>query len=136
MLYSKKIAAFFLLFSFMLSGTIARELKKMPELVDHYYDHRQEDRKTDLLSFLFMHYCSEDGTDKDAAEDSRLPFKSAESPAAFSFAYLPLRPVCSLEKPVAICNTTCFDPNDAFISSLDLDSIWQPPRSAWDQLNS
>ena len=125
----KKITAGLLIGIYFLSGTVTSELLKLPVLADHYYDHKEEQSGTSLLSFIIDHYSKEDGTDKDAAEDSKLPFKSPESFIGFAAVYMPPPVIMQqVEKPVALSNTIFFIQNDAFISAQYLAAIWQPPR--------
>jgi hypothetical protein len=113
----------------MFSATAAREFVKLPLLVLHYYEHQQEEKDNGVLSFLVLHYFIEDGTDKDAADDSKLPFKSAENINPVSSIVLPSLPVAGKNLiPAVISNTKFFPHNDAFIASQYLASIWQPPR--------
>lgn len=125
----KKIIAVLLLSAYLLPVTAVTELLKLPQLVEHYYDHKAEGNNTGFTAYLIQHYLKEDGTDKDAAEDSRLPFKTGEQllsvmvisvdpPQSFSISPVAL-PV--VKKMYKICN-------DDFISSQYLNAIWQPPR--------
>jgi hypothetical protein len=125
----KRITASLLIGIYFLSGTVTSELLKLPVLADHYYDHKDEQSGTNLLSFIIDHYSKEDGTDKDAAEDCKLPFKSPESFIGFTAVYMP-PPFTfhQIEKPVAVNTTIFFIQDDAFISSQYLAAIWQPPR--------
>jgi hypothetical protein len=127
--YSKVIAAFFLLTIYMLSATASREILKLPLLAEHFYDHIEENRNTGLISFLVMHYYTEDGTDVDADEDNQLPFKSAEYPVSFSFISLtPPSITASLSKPDSENNQSFGMHTELFIPSQYLAAIWQPPR--------
>ena len=127
--YTKHIAACLAVIYF-LSGTVTSELLKLPVLASHYYEHKEEQSNTNLLSFLINHYSKEDGTDKDAAEDSKLPFKSPESLMMVS-SVISLPPTIILyvqEKPVVTGITRFYIRNDVFISNQYLSAIWQPPR--------
>jgi hypothetical protein len=128
--YTKNIAAAFLIAIYFLSGTVTCELLKLPFLASHYYDHKEERSNTNLLSFVINHYYIEDGTDKDAAEDSQLPFKSPES-FMMASSVISLPPAIILyeqEKPVAKNISRFYIRNDVFISTQYLSAIWQPPR--------
>jgi len=127
----KKISAFILLTIYVLSAVVTKEFLKIPQLVTHYVDHREENAHTSLLSFLIGHYYQEDGTDQDAAEDNKLPFKSAE--AAGNFSFVSLAPPVSMNNPVKVhpgLNQQFFNSNDLYIPSQYFDAIWQPPRNA------
>lgn len=125
----KKIAAFLLLVIYMLSATATKELMKFPLLAQHFYDHVEENRNTGLVSFLLMHYYVEDGTDKDAAEDNQLPFKSAEYAAVASFTSLAPPAGAEISVNPFITDSHSFATyTDLFLPSQYLAAIWQPPR--------
>lgn len=75
----------FALLAYLSFATSAKEFFKLPKLIEHYYNHGQENDNYSLLSFLILHYYQETGTDKDAKEDSELPFKTvAENPSTIA----------------------------------------------------
>jgi hypothetical protein len=128
MRYRGFIAIFLLLVYAQPAGAV-RELFKLPLLVEHYFDHQEENKKMGLASFLLSHYYTEDGTDYDADEDSRLPFKSSDQlSSGGSIAVSP--PVSSdmITRPdlSPVRNYEIMD--DENIPSDHLDAIWQPPR--------
>lgn len=99
-------------------------------LTEHFADHRSESKGTSLLNFLVSHYCTEDGTDPDADEDSKLPFKTPEqftSPGAFTLGLPISAEAINRVSFIQVRNFLIVDDDD--IPSLFLDSIWQPPRS-------
>lgn len=107
------------------------ELLKLPQLVEHFYDHKSENKSTNLASFLVMHYYQENGTDKDANEDSQLPFKSIGIASTVSFISVapPQFTVTLIQPPVE--GTATFGRYKAlFLPSQYLAAIWQPPRNA------
>ncbi len=70
---------FWMVFSaFVLSATPARELLKLPVLLEHFREHRQEDPGISWLSFLILHYFNDGPPDSDYARDMQLPFKTLE----------------------------------------------------------
>jgi hypothetical protein len=125
----KKIATSILLLIYLFSATAIGELFKLPMLVEHYYDHRKENKNTSLVAFLTMHYQTEDGTDKDAKEDSQLPFKSIECAATVAFVSLTppsfINITAKLERP--LLRSFGFY-KELFLPSQYLAAIWQPPR--------
>lgn len=128
MAFLKKLSACFLLALYLFSATAMAELMKIPVLVEHYYDHRQENKNIELIAFLAQHYYTEDGTDMDADEDSRLPFKSAAYPATVFFSLTPPLFI-EVETNPESNSTNPFGLHDEFfISSQYLAAIWQPPR--------
>jgi hypothetical protein len=121
--------ALFLLFIYVQPIGAVRELFKLPLLVEHYFDHQEENSRMDLVGFLVSHYYTEDGTDYDADEDSRLPFKSSDQIfSAFSIAVSPPCGSDIVTRPdlIPVRNYVIMD--DDNIPSDHLDAIWQPPR--------
>lgn len=105
------------------------ELFKLPLLISHYYDHREENKDMTLPAFLVQHYFYEDGTDKDVEEDNKLPFKSLENAASVSFISLspPDLPECTANRKEKIKKIFGLYTNP-FLPFQYLNSIWQPPR--------
>lgn len=125
----RKIAALLLVSIYMLSATVTREFLKLPLLAEHFYHHQSENRGIDLLGFLVQHYFLEDGTDKDAAEDSRLPFKSADQ--LTSFMCSSLIPPSFIQLPAGITggpDKKFYTLDQLILTTGFLGNIWQPPR--------
>jgi hypothetical protein len=125
----KKILTAVLLVAFLLPATAVTELFKLPQLVQHYYHHRAEGNKTGFMGYLIRHYFIENGTDKDAAEDSRLPFKNSEQ--ILSVMVIAVNPpeIGSITPVVMpLLNKNYIVCNDNFHAPLYLAAIWQPPR--------
>jgi hypothetical protein len=125
----RKIVTALLLSAYLMPVTAVTELLKLPQLIEHYYDHKTEGNNKGFTAYLFQHYFREDGTDKDAAEDSQLPFKNSEQilsvmiisvnpPETFYFSPL----------DIPLIKKTYKTSNDHYIISQYLDAIWQPPR--------
>lgn len=76
-LFQKWIAGLFLMV-YLTTFPVAVELLRLPNLIVHFQDHKEEFLSAGLYDYLFQHYILEDGTDKDAAEDHELPFKSMD----------------------------------------------------------
>lgn len=79
-----------------------------------------------------QHYYYEDGTDKDAEEDNKLPFKSLENAASVSFISLapPNLPECTTDTKEEVRNLSGIYTN-RFRPIQYLNSIWQPPRNCY-----
>lgn len=125
----RKIAAFIFLSVYLFTATATMELFKLPALVSHYYDHRDENKFITISTFLIQHYFYEDGTDKDAEEDNKLPFKSLEN--ANSVSLISLSPPNLLEyvhNTKEEINNLFGIYTNQFLPSQYLSAIWQPPR--------
>lgn len=125
----QKIATLLMLVVYLSATAGMRELLKLPMLAEHYFDHKEERRETNLLSFLMKHYTQEDGTDADADEDSRLPFKAPVHPAGFAFVSLTAPACITLQSPVSTITDKHPLPLNTDLYSNYFAAIWQPPRS-------
>jgi hypothetical protein len=126
----KKILVAGWLCIYLLSVTSFGEWLLLPKLVEHFYSHKAFDKNTGIMTFLAMHYCTEDGSDKDTNEDSQLPFKSMETTTAAAY-FISITPAGFLEmvsKPSFQINTSFGLYNHLFFTSRYLPAIWQPPR--------
>lgn len=122
----RKLLPIFLLSVYLVSVTELHELFKLPQLVEHFIEHKVEDKGTTFLDFLVLHYSSSD----DGEEHSELPFKAHHdngniiNSGFISFSSFSLD-IKSTPIESKIYKTYSTD----FISSAYLSSIWQPPKS-------
>ena len=79
MTYLVRRFGFWLSFSaFVLTATPARELLKLPALLEHFSEHRQEKPDMSWMAFIILHYFSGSPRDTDYERDMQLPFKTVE----------------------------------------------------------
>lgn len=122
----KKLIPILFLSIYVVSVTELHELFKLPQLVEHFIEHKSEDKKTTFLDFLVLHYSDSNHSD----EDTQLPFKSHHDCGNIVNAgFVTFHSFCLVVKSTPmeskIHNTYSTD----FISSAYLSSIWQPPKS-------
>lgn len=128
----KRFIATMLLSAILFAGTPLQQLLKLPVLVQHYFEHKQQDNSTSFAGFLIHHYLEEgkDDVDKDHARDCQLPFKSMAlvvptsllTVTTVSYAQHVASPeIRSIQKPMA--------ENEQAVSAQYLSAIWQPPKS-------
>ena len=72
----KKYLVYFLLVTYLFSFTEMKQALKLPNLIEHYINHKVKDPKTTLFSFLKMHYLDAPVKDADYKDDMKLPFKT------------------------------------------------------------
>lgn len=126
----KKILPIFLLSIYLVSVTELHEFFKLPQLVEHFMEHKSEDSKTSLLNFLMTHYANADDGDGDKSEDMQLPFKSHHDCANFAnTGFISFNSFCLAIKSTPIESKIYKTHSLDFISSAYLSSIWQPPKS-------
>lgn len=124
----KKLFAISFLFIYLFSSTELHQLLKLPLLVEHFIEHKEENKDITLWQFLHIHYTAGDVEDSDYDKDMKLPFKSHDNcVSSFSNVYLPSVKV-SIEKPVRFLQKKNFTKKDEFLLTSHLPLIWQPPR--------
>jgi len=135
----KKIIAIFLLLQIITNNAFAEELIKMPRLFTHFYHHSHKHKDTKgFFDFLHKHYSDHHEKDKhsknhhDEDNDCNLPFKHCGGCCSnihtSTIGFLPT--LLNTDYPfIQIKNEGFYSENDR-IESLDLNSIWQPPKLA------
>jgi len=124
----RKLLAIAFLSLYMFSSTECFELFKLPVLIDHFYNHKEEDKSINLWTFLCMHYAHGDVNDSDRDEDMKLPFKSIDNSSFSAITLIPNNNfdlvTIKLKKEDKVKNNFY---RNCFISSSH-SSIWQPPK--------
>ncbi len=124
----KKLFAISFLFIYLFSTTELYQLLKAPLLIEHFIEHREENKNMTLGRFLYIHYAMGDVKDADYDKDMKLPFKTHDNcVTAISNVYLPSVKV-SIEKPMRFLEKKNFAGKDQFLVTSFLSNIWQPPR--------
>ena len=100
----------------------------MPLLVEHFIEHRHENKDITLYQFLYIHYAMGDVKDADYDKDMKLPFKSHDNCVANVVTVYPPVQKISIIEPVPFSEKHHFYFSETFIPSLFLANIWQPPR--------
>jgi hypothetical protein len=125
----KKFFAISFLFIYLFSSTELSQLLKTPLLVEHFIEHREENKHLTLWQFLHTHYAAGDVKDADYDKDMKLPFKSHDNCVANVLnVYLPIQKV-TLAKPFRFIENNYSKPQEQFLHSSFLSNIWQPPKS-------
>ncbi|WP_291274046.1 hypothetical protein [Flavobacterium sp.] len=126
----KKYITLAFLCVYLFSMTEVHQLLKMPLLVEHYLEHKQENKQLSLLSFFEMHYLNGQHLDSDHDKDMQLPFKNFQDNHPNVVLALPesveFIPPYVFPQDVMVLN---FNEHQIFISNF-LTSIWQPPKIA------
>lgn len=82
----KKTFAIFLVSLYIFSFTEISELLKLPVLIEHYGEHKAEDKDITILGFIALHYLNGSQKDSDYAKDMKLPFKMHDFSSIISLA--------------------------------------------------
>jgi hypothetical protein len=128
----KKITAIFFLSLYLFSATELRQLVKFPFLIQHFIEHKNENKKITLQEFLHIHYAEKTVIDDDYTRDMQLPFKSHEDCYTISFNAITVNFFpASIEKPITLSPEKHLITNDEFINVVFRSSVWQPPRPSF-----
>lgn len=119
-----KVVAFFLVTVFLCANTSIGQLLKVPNLIEHYIEHKNEAETNSFVQFIKVHYSQ--NTENNQEEHQNLPFKTFENTTnvlfVFSFSTFQLeriKPLISVKKK--------FFYKKSFKSNL-FTSIWLPPK--------
>jgi hypothetical protein len=133
----KKIVAIFLLLQIITNNAFAEELIRIPRLFTHYYHHSHEHKDVkDFYDFLHKHYSDQHENDKhskshsDEDNDCQLPFKHCGGCClnvhSSVIGFVPT--ILSADYTFPQIKNTGFMAQDDRIESLDICTIWQPPK--------
>lgn len=126
----KRYLSIVFLIIYLFSMTEVHQLLKTPLLIEHYLDHKKENKELSLINFLEMHYLNGKNIDADHDKDIQLPFKNFQDNHPNVVLALP-EPITFFEPQVSFKDELVpnFNESQLFISSF-LTSIWQPPKIA------
>lgn len=126
----KNVIAISFLAIYLLTGTVAHQLLKLPYIFKHFSTHRHENRNITFLQFLEIHYLYGSPNDKDYQDDMKLPFKTADGCiTSVSPCLIPALPGFFIVRSVKIMINKNPISEDQFLLSSYLSRIWQPPKS-------
>jgi hypothetical protein len=127
----KKLFSLSFLTIYLFSTTQFCELLKMPILIEHYQEHKQENQALSLLGFLEMHYAHGSPKDADYDKDMKLPFKSCSPSSISTISFYTPFPEFKQQPPLVYYENEQqqFSDYSFSYSSSFLSTIWQPPRA-------
>lgn len=128
----KKLISIFLICIYLVSFTEAKEILKLHAFVEHFKEHKSENKDITVFKFIVMHYLSGSKKDKDYQEDMKLPFKTHDfSSFAFITFDIPKTFNLEIEKPKNISNQKKVNYHHTLGFIIDnYQSIFQPPEIA------
>ncbi|MEO8761145.1 MAG: hypothetical protein ABI388_07520 [Bacteroidia bacterium] len=115
----------------MIPLTELNQLVKLPVLIEHFIEHKSKNAELSLWQFLDMHYAHGNVHDDDYDKDMKLPFKTHDTClGANSVIFVTVNFSCSVSKPLPLSkNIDYLIYNENLAPSVQLSSIWQPPKS-------
>ncbi|RTY94765.1 hypothetical protein EKL32_09830 [Flavobacterium sp. GSN2] len=126
----KKIVVISFLFAFLCANTEIGQLFKLPNLLQHFSDHQEDNigQNISLLDFIAIHYNdSHQHSSKEKDSHQNLPFKTINTNVNTVLAFIN-QTAFSFRKPnIIYLNRTVAFSQDFYISSV-FTSIWLPPK--------
>ena len=127
----KKIIAISLLLSYQMATTELYQLLKLPVLIEHFMEHKAQNKNITLFEFLCLHYAHGDVRDADYEKDMKLPFKTHSNCFSTNIiaVVVNLTPKITLPVKSNFAELKIIIPSEeTTFSSLYLSNIWQPPK--------
>ena len=121
-----KSIALFLITIFLCANTSLGQLLKIPNLIEHYIEHKNEVNSNSFVEFIKLHYSQ--NSENNQKEHQNLPFKTFENTTNILFVSSILGFQLEIIKPLISVKKTFFYKN-CFKSNL-FTSIWLPPKIA------
>lgn len=107
------------------------QLLKLPFLVEHFIEHKEQNKDITLMQFLYLHYAYGDVKDADYEEDMKLPFKSHNHTITTNIVDAVANTVLKITlypKPYFVPSKIIIISEEAFFASSYHSNIWQPPK--------
>lgn len=126
----KKTLVILILFSFLFSATELKEFLKLSDLVEHYQEHKENNKDISIAGFLWMHYSTANDNDGDTEDDHKLPFKNHDHFCVADNTFsIHKNNSFTFQNPEQIVSSF-FIAHPSFIPSGISNNIWQPPKLA------
>ena len=128
--FLKRTLVILLLSAYLVSTTEFHQLIKLHLLVEHFMEHRQENKDLHLWKFLCMHYAHENTDNDHHDKDMKLPFKSHEDCVnCFMSGYFSIPFQGIILNPIFFGSESFTSYPENFLTSAYLPNIWQPPKN-------
>lgn len=119
-----RLAAIGLFFIYLVSFTEFKEVLRLPLLIQHYGEHKDQVSEMSFFDFLAMHYKTDEAHDD---RDNRLPFKDCSHSVIGQIVVIPIQKFSLAEQPEITATSYQFfylqhEPK------LITEDIFQPPK--------
>jgi hypothetical protein len=121
----KRFLALSLLVLYINSYTEFHEALRLPVLLEHYAEHKQQVKDMSFWEFLVMHYKSDVSHD---SQDNRLPFKDRGHSFTAPVMALPIQKIALKEESTPLTEINHSSTYAAAYIASHLSDIFQPPR--------
>ena len=127
----KRVVSILFLSIYLLATTELIQFLKVPALIEHFIEHKENDNSVTFWKFLYMHYANGNVKDADYDKDMKLPFKAHDNCNTslvlivpninHSFIHITYVATFIRKNQLSAYNPT-------FLGSDYLNTIWQPPK--------
>lgn len=125
----KRWIIYLFLFAYLSNFTEARQLTKLPNLLEHYISHKLLNSEMSIFAFFKIHYLDEQILDKDYNQDMKLPFKAHD--VYISSILLNIPPEKTTfniqHQSIYVDVSSNFSYSEKFFPSV-FQKIWEPPK--------
>lgn len=126
----RRFSVILVLAAYLTSFSEFHQFLKIPVLVQHFIEHRQEDPSISFVKFLSIHYNGKFTRDDDYQRDSQLPFRTMEC-MVYSIPIVEWQHFDLNMDPQHIIVEKDYNiANEQQVSTVDPADIFQPPRIA------
>jgi hypothetical protein len=122
----KKVLGILFLSVYLLSNTQFCQLLKLPVLVGHFFEHKEEDRSMTFVAYMVHHYGGHE-KDADYETDMKLPFMTESETLSLTF-FAPTPTVFPIQKFVFQEISQANSCYNLQLKATYLSAIWQPPK--------
>ena len=125
----KRVLSIFFLIIFLSTSSIGGQLLKLPDLIEHFTIHEDNDNDSSFIDFLKEHY-SYNSAHNDLEKNSHknLPFKSVDAHASHITVFNFQINTFSFLKSISEIKEKSLSYTNSFAPSAHLEGIWHPPR--------
>ncbi|HBV14606.1 hypothetical protein [Chryseobacterium carnipullorum] len=124
----RKFISIVLLSFYLVSTTELYQLLKIPVLIEHFIEHKEQNKGMTLMAFLKMHY-DHPVKDADYQTDQKLPFIVHSFPLALVFTVSPNNTFEVKKQIITDHNEKIYSYDEPLYDKDALNSIWQPPKN-------
>ncbi|MEC5394947.1 hypothetical protein [Bergeyella sp. RCAD1439] len=126
----RKFMTYFFIVAYLFSFPEARQVIKLPNLVEHYISHKLRNPNMSVFSFIKIHYVDEQLMDSDYDQDMKLPFKTNDYGSHIFSLTIPPRTleIASERKKIVIKSPRVFHYSNGYSNDF-LYSFFRPPES-------
>jgi len=113
----------------MISNHELCQFLKLPLLVQHYLEHREQNKNLGFVEFIGNHYAKNESNQQERNQHKHLPFKCHDECIGISFPVtIGSSVTISIHSPLHIYRSVNTVHYQTIVASAYLSTIWQPPK--------